>query len=239
MGPTLQSNDALAEMHHLLRPTPLGHPVHPWCPLLSWPRCLLTSRSGDSGGQPQTRVTVFFCVCLCCSACFLTHCLPLNKKFPPPPKKQKHVYIRTYVLRTYIRVRAYVPADPYKRGQPAAIDVTVISTLQQLTLAGAASTPGHALTVAEERKMAANSESCHALGINFIPLAVESLGGWSSKAIDTISSIGKLQGQRLGISPSETTHHLFQHLAIALWKGNATLWIRRQPTRPSSVDGII
>ena len=61
MGPTLQSNDALAEMHHLLRPTPLGHPVHPWCPPLSWPRRLLTSRSGDSGGQTQTRVTVFFC----------------------------------------------------------------------------------------------------------------------------------------------------------------------------------
>ena len=135
------------------------------------------------------------------------------------------------------------PADVYlpnwKRGQPAAIDVTVISTLQQLTLAGAACTPGHALTVAEKRKMAANSESCHALGITFIPLAAESLGGWSSEAIDTISSIGKLLGQRLGISPSETTRHLFQRLAIALWKGNATLWIHRQPTRPSSVDGII
>ena len=72
-----------------------------------------------------------------------------------------------------------------------------------------------------------------------IPLAAESLGGWSSEAIDTISSIGKLLGQRLGISPSETTRHLFQRLAIALWKGNATLWIHRQPTRPSSVDGII
>ena len=88
MGPTLQSNDVLAEMHHLLCPTALGHPVHPWCPLLSWPRRLLTSRSGDSGGQSQTRVTVFFCVCLCCSACILTHCLPLRKKFPHPPQKR-------------------------------------------------------------------------------------------------------------------------------------------------------
>ena len=143
-----------------------------------------------------------------------------------PGKRSRHSFLDP----------AAAPADVYlpnwKRGQPTAIDVTVISTLQQLTLAGAANTPGHALTVAEERKMAANSESCHALGINFIPLAVESLGGWSSEAIDTISSIGKLQGQCLGISPSETTRHLFQRLAIALWKGNATLWIRRQPSYP-------
>ena len=41
------------------------------------------------------------------------------------------------------------PADVYHpywvRGQPAALDVTVISTLQQQILTGAASVPGHAL----------------------------------------------------------------------------------------------
>ena len=72
------------------------------------------------------------------------------------------------------------PADVYlpnwKRGQPAAIDVTVISTLQQQTQTGAANTPGHALTVAEERKMAAHAEACHAVGVLFIPLAAETLG---------------------------------------------------------------
>ena len=51
------------------------------------------------------------------------------------------------------------PADIYlpnwKRGQPTALDVTVISTLQQQTLVGAANTPGHALKVGEDRKMAA------------------------------------------------------------------------------------
>ena len=82
MGPTLQSNDALAEMHHLLRPTPLGHPVHPWCPLLSWPRCLLTNRSGDSGGQPQTRVTLFFCfsvfLCLFMLLCLFSNLLLID-----------------------------------------------------------------------------------------------------------------------------------------------------------------
>ena len=59
------------------------------------------------------------------------------------------------------------PADIYlpnwKRGQPAALDVTVISTMQQLTQAGAASTPGSALHVGEERKMAAHTEACRSI----------------------------------------------------------------------------
>ena len=135
------------------------------------------------------------------------------------------------------------PADVYlpnwNRGRPAALDVHVISTMQQQTLFGASITPGHALHVGEERKMAAHASTCRAAGIAFIPLVVETLGGWSQEAISAIKSIGRLQGQCLGIPPPESTWHLFQRLAIALWKGNATLWIRRQPARPSTVDGIV
>ena len=142
------------------------------------------------------------------------------------------VEILRVVRGQHLRVLRYCAYHVIRNIQPAAIDVTVISTLQHLTLAGAADTPGHALTAAEERKLVAHLGDCRAWGIQFIPLVAETLGGWSSDAIDTISSIGRLQGQRLGIPPSETTHHLFQRLAIALWRGNATLWVRRQPTLP-------
>ena len=135
------------------------------------------------------------------------------------------------------------PADVYlpnwRRGQPAALDVTVISTLQQQTLSGAATTPGHALLVGEQRKMAAHAESCHRAGVLFVPMVVETLGGWNEEAVSTIASIGRLQGQRMGIPPSETTRHLFQRLAICLWRGNATLWLRRKPVRPAAVDGLV
>ena len=120
------------------------------------------------------------------------------------------------------------PADIYlpnwKRGQgrPAALDVTVISTLQSLTLNQSSSVQGHALMVGEERKRAKHAEACHAVGVSFIPLVAESIGGWSEEAAQTISEIGRLQGQRLGIPPAETTRHLFQRCAISLWKGNAT-----------------
>ena len=100
------------------------------------------------------------------------------------------------------------PADVYlpnwRRGQPAALDIHVISTMQQQTLAGASTSP---CEWGEERKMVSNVGACRAAGVTFIPLVVESLGGWSKEAIQTI---GRLQGQRLGIPPPETTRHLFQ-----------------------------
>ena len=103
------------------------------------------------------------------------------------------------------------PGDIYlphwSRGLPAALDVSAISTLQQRTLQGAAETQGYALSVGEERKMVAHAASCRAVGISFIPLVVESLGGWSELAAETLRNIGCLLGQRLGISPSLTTTH--------------------------------
>ena len=135
------------------------------------------------------------------------------------------------------------PADMYLpiwlRGQPAALDVTVISTMQQLTVTGASSTQGHALTVGEERKMTAHAEACRSVGVTFIPLVAESIGGWSDGSVATIKSIGRLLGQRLGTPPADSITHLFQHLAICLWRGNASMWIRRMPVRSAAVDGVI
>ena len=135
------------------------------------------------------------------------------------------------------------PADVYlphwSRGLPAALDVSVISTLQQRTLQGAAETQGYALSVGEERKMAAHAASCRAVGISFIPLVVESLGGWSELAAETLRRVGRLLGQRLGISPSITTRHLFQRCSVSLWRGNAALWLHRFPPIPPIVDSII
>ena len=54
--------------------------------------------------------------------------------------------------------------------------------------------------------MIPHAGACRAAGVTFIPVVVVSLGGWSEEAIQTIKSIGRLQGQRLGILPPETTH---------------------------------
>ena len=68
------------------------------------------------------------------------------------------------------------PADiflpSWDRGRPAALDISVISTLQR-----AASTPGHALQVGELRKRTLHDASCAAIGVTFVPVLFESLGG--------------------------------------------------------------
>jgi hypothetical protein len=125
------------------------------------------------------------------------------------------------------------PADIFlpcwKGGKPAALDATVISPLQQLTLKEAAISQGSALHVAEDRKRSAHFGACRANGITFIPLAAETLGGWGKEAVEVISSVGHLQGLRHGTDPKEAIKYLYQKLSIALWRGNATMWLTRSP----------
>ena len=87
----------------------------------------------------------------------------------------------------------YLPC--WKWGRPAALYITVISTLQQSTVRGAAENKGHSLLIAEERKFAAHGSACQAISISFIPLAIETLGGLSDTASNTISCFGRLLGQ--------------------------------------------
>ena len=55
----------------------------------------------------------------------------------------------------------------------------------------------------------------------------------------SVRDLGRLQGQRLGVPPAESIRHLFQRCAIAIWRGNASMWIRRLRAHPPVVDGIL
>ena len=87
------------------------------------------------------------------------------------------------------------PADillpNWSHGRQAALDVAVISPLQQLTVAEAAVTPGHALEVCISRKLSANLPSCRAAGVECVPIR-----------------IGDFLGQRSDPSPTLVTKHL-------------------------------
>ena len=127
------------------------------------------------------------------------------------------------------------PADIFlpnwQRGKPAALDVTVISTLQQSTLQGSASTQDHTLVVGAERKLAAHAVACRAAGIALVPLVVESLGGWSNEAADTITKIGRLQGQRLGVPPAESIRHLSVPSLCHCFMERQRLYVDSPPAR--------
>lgn len=114
-------------------------------------------------------------------------------------------------------------------GKDAALDVTVINPLQAATVAQAAQTPGHALTIAHKRKIDKSWQPCHQQGIVFLPLAVESLGAWHKSAIVEVKKLGSALARHTGEEESTTIRHLFQQLSIALMKGNAALLNNRNP----------
>ena len=134
------------------------------------------------------------------------------------------------------------PADVYlpcwHRGKPAAFDISVISPVQALTIDSAATIQGYVLTVRERQKRRIYVEGCLSAGIDFVPIAVETLGGLSSISSHTISELGKLQVNRLGLSPSHCASHFFQRFSLTLWRGNAACWISRNPVISPSIDGI-
>ena len=74
----------------------------------------------------------------------------------------------------------------------------MISTMQNLTVTEAATTPGHALTVGEERKMAVHTENCRSVGVSFVPLVVESLGGGVKKTATPFPALAVSKGSVWG-----------------------------------------
>ena len=65
---------------------------------------------------------------------------------------------------------AYVFIPTWSRGRPAALDIHVISPLQQQTLGQASLTPGHALEFSIQRKLTSHLTACQSAGVDFIPL---------------------------------------------------------------------
>ena len=114
-------------------------------------------------------------------------------------------------------------------GKDTALDVTVINPLQAAEVQGAATTPGNALTVAHERKMAKSWDACNAQGIVFTPLAAESLGAWHPVAIAEVAKLGRAYALHNGEEEQTSIQHLFQRLSVALMKGNAALFNNRVP----------
>ena len=100
--------------------------------------------------------------------------------------------------------------------------------------------PGHTLTIAFNEKCRDYLAACQREGIAFIPLPVETLGGWHSKAVDQIRMLAKAQGRAIGKDEDEATRHLFQRLSVLLVKGNAALLLNRIPSHPMpEIDGVM
>ena len=119
------------------------------------------------------------------------------------------------------------------------MDVTVVSPLQKTLIQKAAEEQGYAANHAFLRKMRQSGEDCQANGVKFLPLAVETFGGWHSQAIPVISKLGKQLARHIGGEESLVQKHLWERLGILLMKGNAALILSRCPDEvPGEVDGV-
>jgi hypothetical protein len=125
------------------------------------------------------------------------------------------------------------PADVlvprWAQGRDVAWDVTVITPLQQKLVARAAAEPGHALTVAYNRKVGAVAEACRRQGIAFVPLAAESLGGWHEVAVAELGRLAAALARHTGQPEEEASRHLFGRMSVLLMRGNAALFSNRIP----------
>ena len=136
------------------------------------------------------------------------------------------------------------PADVFlhtwRCGSPATLYIHVIFPLQQQTLVEAASTPGHALQVGIQQKLASYLPACSSAGVEFIPIVMVILGVLAEDSIFISRSFGKAITHRAGSQDTSIyAKQLFPRSAISLWRGNATLWLRHQPNLSPSVDGLV
>ena len=143
-----------------------------------------------------------------------------------------------YLLPGANRRPADVLIHSWDGGCDAALDITVVHPLQADFVSGAATTAGFALDQAHARKMRGSAEECKAQGISFLPVAVESLGGWHALAVSQVKKIASAMARQEGRQEGEVIGHAFQRLATILQKGNAKILLNRIPSwAPGRTDG--
>ena len=128
----------------------------------------------------------------------------------------------------------------WSRGCPAALDVHVISTIQQHP----SRSISHPWTRSSSAQAGFPSGCLQISGVEFVPVVAKTLGGLADDTIQTIKVIGRAISQTTSSSSSSSsssfsTTQLFYHFAISVWRGNACLWLHHQPPLPRTVDGIL
>ena len=121
---------------------------------------------------------------------------------------------------------------PNWRGRQTAFDVAVTSPLSQSALPRSAVTTGAAIDSMKSSKLNKHFRHCQTNGISFVPLVVETLGGWDPDAVHFLQTFAKLSSSRSFSNPSLVVRHFFQRLSVVLQRANAALIANRAPPPP-------
>ncbi|KAL5459944.1 hypothetical protein EMCRGX_G033342 [Ephydatia muelleri] len=112
-------------------------------------------------------------------------------------------------------------------GKPAALDVSITSPLNPLTLLEAGVLAISAAQVTEARKHQANDPKCSELGLVCVPMVAESYGAWGDEASSIISSIASRLATSTCKSKSVVLNDIYGRLNVHLVRANATAILSR------------
>ena len=115
----------------------------------------------------------------------------------------------------------------WKHGSPAAVDVTLTCPLQSTVINRAAEEVGYACKLAEERKFAASAQLCEQSGIDFIPLAMETSGGFGSRATSFLTVLAERCADNNMRDRIAEKRELFQRINVAIHRSNANMLLSR------------
>ena len=119
-------------------------------------------------------------------------------------------------------------------GRPLTVDVTV-SHPSQASLSNQARTEQQSASLSAAAKLASDKvrkhgARCAAAGVDFLPLAVCSYGGWLPDGVKFVNQLADMLADHSGVSRAITGTQLWQRLSITLWRTNARCILHRAPS---------
>ena len=114
-----------------------------------------------------------------------------------------------------------------KNGADLCADVTVVSSQKDDVIERGAVEVGWAALTGHHRKERLVGAACRAQNLDFVPLSVESLGGWTPTAIKLITKLATQKASRNNHDIKRTIAQEFKVLNILLMRGNASLLLNR------------
>ena len=128
----------------------------------------------------------------------------------------------------------------WTHGRDTAIDVTVVNCLQGSMVTKVAKDGGYAVETAHSKKVKKYRERCEREGLVFLPLAVDTLGGWHEEALEVIDKLGRQLARVVGRDEGDTVQHLKERLGVVLLRDNTGLLSSRAPeAAPAQVTGLL
>jgi hypothetical protein len=128
----------------------------------------------------------------------------------------------------------------WDNGRDVCLDVCVVSPQQVALVQQAAREGGGDVAVkhAFKAKMRKYEDRCAAEGLSFLPLAVDSYGGWHARSLEALTKLGRQVARVVGKREDEAVMQLRQRAAVLHVRDSVEMIRSRCPTViPAEIDG--